>query len=122
ISAALAASGYQVFCLNQRGINGSTRGSAQVTIAQLTADFEQVLNHFAIDSAHVVGHSTGGCIAQQLGLTATKRVRSLVLGAAWAGPSCYMSTLFAFRQQLLQHNPQHYQQQGVYLSFPAQWI
>src|SRR5699024_10767203 len=109
VSAALAADGYQVFCVNQRGINGSTRGSADLTIEQLAVDFLQVLEHFGVSSAHVVGHSTGGCIAQQIGLIAPERVRSLVLGATWAGSSAYMSALFAFRKQLLQENPQYYQ-------------
>ena len=37
------------------------------------------MNAAGFDAAHIVGHSMGGVIAQQIALTAPKRVRSLAL-------------------------------------------
>lgn len=122
VSAALAAQHYHVICMDQRGIGGSERGTAKVSIAQLAEDFNQLLTQCGVERAHVVGHSTGGCIAQQLAYAHPEKVRSLVLGATWAGPNAYMQNLFALRAQLLRLDPQCYEQQGVYLSYPAEWI
>lgn len=122
VSATLTAQGYQVIRMDQRGIGQSERGAAAVSIAQLADDFHQLLQHCGVERAHVVGHSTGGCIAQQLAFDQPEKVRSLVLGATWAGPNAYMQQLFTLRAQLLRLDPQCYEQQGVYLSYPAEWI
>ena len=122
VSATLVAQGYQVIRMDQRGIGQSERGTATVNISQLADDFSQLLQHCGVERAHVVGHSTGGCIAQQLAYVQPELVRSLVLGATWAGPNAYMQQLFTLRAQLLRLDPQCYEQQGVYLSYPAEWI
>ena len=51
----------------------------------LAEDAVEVLNAARVDSAHVVGASMGGMIAQHLALDHRERVRSLVLACTTAG-------------------------------------
>jgi len=107
---------------DQRGIGASTRGTAPVTIHQLAQDCLALLDEIGMESVHVVGHSTGGCIATELALIAPERIRSLVLSATWAGPNNYMKALFSLRKELLLTNPSLYARFGPFLSYPSDWL
>ncbi len=114
--------GKHCISFDQRGVAGSTRGKASVNIAQLAADAWAVLDVRNVECAHLVGHSTGGCIVQEMALMRPERVGSLVLGGTWPGPSVYMQALFAMREALLNASPWLYEQNGTFLSYPAQWL
>lgn len=64
---------------DSRGVGASTASLAGLSIERLAADALAILDALAIERAHVVGHSMGGVIAQQLALDAPARVRSLAL-------------------------------------------
>ncbi|MDO8695112.1 MAG: alpha/beta hydrolase [Sheuella sp.] len=113
---------HQTICLDQRGIAGSTRGTAACTIDQLAEDCFTVLDACGIDSAVVLGHSTGGCIAQTMSLTKPARVQSLILSATWARPTRYMQELFKLRLALLENNPVQYASSAVFLSYESSWL
>jgi pimeloyl-ACP methyl ester carboxylesterase len=70
---------FRCLTFDNRGMGRSPLGDAPVTIEQMAADTLEVMNAAGIESAHLVGHSMGGVIAQQLALTAPTRVRSLAL-------------------------------------------
>lgn len=73
---------YRLIWFDNRGIGASTQepgAPRPLTIADMAADGLAVLDALAIEQAHIVGHSMGGVIAQQLALTAPARVRSLSL-------------------------------------------
>lgn len=56
---------------------------------KFTEDVIDLLDQLEIKSVHVVGHSLGSIIAQQLGMTHSERVNSLVLiGTFVSGKSC----------------------------------
>jgi len=54
-------------------------GAPQYTLRDLTTDAVGVLDAFALESAHLVGMSMGGCIAQLAALDHPDRVASLTL-------------------------------------------
>src|SRR6266566_343021 len=70
---------YRCLTFDNRGMAGSQPVGASVTVEQLTADALALMDARGWEFAHVVGHSLGGLIAQQLALTARARVRTLSL-------------------------------------------
>lgn len=118
---ALSAS-YQSLCLDQRGIAHSSRGTAPCTIEQLAADCLEVLDACNINSAIVLGHSTGGCIAQEMALSHPARVKALILSGTWARPNRYMQELFNLRLALLESNPLQYASSAAFLSYESVWL
>ena len=77
---------YRVLRLDNRGAGrtGDVPG-APYTVETLAADVLAVMDAAGVTSAHVVGISMGGLIAQEVALTAPERVRSLVLAATHPG-------------------------------------
>lgn len=83
--AALAARGYRCLSWDNRGIGASLpAGPARLTVELLAQDALALLDAQGWRSAHVVGHSLGGCVAQALALAARPRVRSLSLLCTFA--------------------------------------
>jgi pimeloyl-ACP methyl ester carboxylesterase len=64
---------------DNRGIGQSTDRGGQLSVEKMAEDTRDLLDAVGWHSAHVVGHSMGGIIAQQLALAAPERVRSLSL-------------------------------------------
>jgi len=70
---------WRTITFDNRGFGDSPRGARPPSIEDLAADALAVLDALGISSAHVIGHSMGGLIAQAIGLAAPARVRSLSL-------------------------------------------
>src|SRR5258708_9320190 len=68
---------FEVIVYDHRGVGASTRLSGPLTIAGLAADASALLSALEIDSAHVLGISMGGMIAQELALSHHQQVRTL---------------------------------------------
>ena len=83
VIAALGA-GQRIITLDQRGIAASSRGPEPVTIDTLAEDCLAILDSVGSEQAAIVGHSTGGVIAQSMGLMAPDRINGLALTATWA--------------------------------------
>jgi len=113
---------FRVIRLDQRGIAKSTRGTASCTIDQLADDCLATLDHCGVDTAIVVGHSTGGCIAQTMALNAPQRVRACVLSATWGKPSRHRKELFTMRREMLFSNPVAYACSSVFMGHDAHWL
>ena len=74
------ASTHRMLTFDNRGIGlSSLRRGAPFSIEQMAEDARALLDAAGWDSAHVVGHSMGGVIAQRLALAAPSRVQSLSL-------------------------------------------
>lgn len=58
----------------------------EITPANLASDVTALLDTLGIDSAHVLGHSMGGAVALELGVSYPDRVRSLVPVSASVRP------------------------------------
>jgi len=74
------ASQHRVITFDNRGVGGS-RGPPPRGITSYANDLVSLLDHLAIEQAHVLGISMGGMIAQQLAVKYAERVRCLMLGA-----------------------------------------
>lgn len=79
------ANDYRVVALDNRGHGGSEKPhEADKYGAEMVEDVVRLLDHLQIDTAHVVGYSMGGFIANKLLATHPERVRSAVIaGAGW---------------------------------------
>ncbi len=77
---------YRVIRLDNRGagLTGDVPG-APYTVETMTADCLAVLDAADVRTAHVVGISMGGLMAQEIALTTPERVRSLCLLATHPG-------------------------------------
>ncbi|MGC4089517.1 MAG: alpha/beta hydrolase [Polyangiaceae bacterium] len=72
------AANYRVAAFDNRGY-GRSGASNDISVRSMTDDAVALMDELGWDSAHVVGHSLGGVIAQQLALDLPNRVRSLSL-------------------------------------------
>lgn len=70
---------------DNRGIGLSAPVKEPFSIAELAGDALGLLDTLELESAHVLGISMGGMVAQELALAAPERVRSLVLGCTYCG-------------------------------------
>jgi pimeloyl-ACP methyl ester carboxylesterase len=77
--------GFDVIAFDNRGIGLSAPIDGPFTIAEMAADTAGLLAALEIESAHVVGISMGGMIAQELALARPERLHSLTLGCTYCG-------------------------------------
>lgn len=83
--AALAEQGLYVIRFDHRDTGQSTAvppGQADYAVEDLAADVVGILDEYQLESAHILGMSLGGLIAQILALQHTDQVRSLTLIAS----------------------------------------
>jgi 3-oxoadipate enol-lactonase len=70
---------------DNRGIGNSADAAGEFTTADLAADALAVMDAAGLETAHVLGISMGGMVAQQLALAAPERLRTLTLGCTYPG-------------------------------------
>ncbi|HEV3095408.1 MAG TPA: alpha/beta hydrolase [Solirubrobacteraceae bacterium] len=76
---------FDTIVYDHRDAGESTRTGAPFSIADLARDAAGLLESLELDSAHVMGISMGGMIAQELALAHPQRIRSLTLGCTYCG-------------------------------------
>lgn len=76
---------FEVIIYDHRDAGDSTKTGEPFTIADLAGDAAGLLGALEIDSAHVMGISMGGMIAQELVLSHPERARALTLGCTYCG-------------------------------------
>ena len=95
------AGNYRAVAFDHRGGGHSDKPVHEYTTSLLAADAVGLLDTLGIGQAHIVGASTGGAIAQVLGLDYPSRVRSLTLVSTWARPDAYYRRVQEMRKQVL---------------------
>lgn len=109
---------YQCLWFDNRGIGKSLPADVSaLTVEQMARDTAGLMDHVGWTSAHIVGHSLGGLIAQRLALDAPERIRSLALlctftrgaeatrmtpGVMWMGMKTRLGTRAMRRRAFLQ--------------------
>ncbi|MFW9786146.1 MAG: alpha/beta fold hydrolase [Candidatus Thorarchaeota archaeon] len=79
---------YRCIVFDNRGAGQSSKPDYPYTIEMMAADTVGLLDTLQIESAHILGISMGGLIAQQIALSYPEMVRSLILVAThFGGPN-----------------------------------
>jgi pimeloyl-ACP methyl ester carboxylesterase len=76
---------FETIVFDNRGMGRSGEAKLPFEIKDLAADTAGLLDALEVESAHVVGISMGGMIAQELALTHPERIRTLTIGASYCG-------------------------------------
>jgi 3-oxoadipate enol-lactonase len=76
---------FEVVVFDNRGMGHSGQAELPFTIVDLAADTTGLLDALELETAHVVGISMGGMIAQELALAHPERIRTLTIGASYCG-------------------------------------
>ena len=76
---------FDVIAYDHRGVGASAVLDGPITIRQMADDAAALLTALELDSAHVMGISMGGMIAQELALNHAERIRTLTLGCTYCG-------------------------------------
>jgi aminoacrylate hydrolase len=110
---------FDVISHDHRGTGASTKSKIDYSISQMADDVLKLMGALNIPKAALVGHSTGGAIAQHLALNHSERITKIVLSATWAGPNLYFKTLFELRSQILRDaGPEAYMIDGILRAHP----
>jgi 3-oxoadipate enol-lactonase len=80
LTPALLGAGYETVLFDNRGMGRSETPPGPYRIRDMAKDAIAVLDASGIESAHVVGASMGGMIAQELAIRYPERVKTLLLG------------------------------------------
>jgi aminoacrylate hydrolase len=70
---------YEVITHDSRGVGESDPIRGGYTVDRMAGDVIALMDRLEIERAHVLGHSTGGAIAQTLAVEHPKRLASIVL-------------------------------------------
>jgi 3-oxoadipate enol-lactonase len=76
---------FEIIAYDHRDAGDSTKTGQPFAIADLAADAAGLMESLELDSAHVMGISMGGMVAQELALAHPERIRSLTLGCTYCG-------------------------------------
>lgn len=94
---------YRVIRFDNRGVGQSSAPDSPYSIKQMADDVAALLDRLEISQTHVVGHSMGGQIAQELALAYPEKVQSLILLSTWAkGDSKFQALMELFGDLPLQ--------------------
>jgi 3-oxoadipate enol-lactonase len=76
---------FDTIVYDHRDAGDSTKTGESFSIADLAEDAAGLLEALDVESAHVLGISMGGMVAQELALSHPERIRSLTLGCTYCG-------------------------------------
>jgi len=80
---------FRCIVLDGRGTGRSAKPDAPYSVPMMARDTAGLMDALGLPSAHVLGISLGGCIAQELALARPDQVRSLTLVSSFAKADAY---------------------------------
>ncbi len=86
---------YRLIAFDNRGSGRSPLTKESLSVVSMADDAARVLDARGVGSAHVVGHSGGSIVAQELALRRPNLVRSLTLVGTWGRPDEYFRSMIA---------------------------
>ncbi|MCX7121261.1 MAG: alpha/beta hydrolase [Gammaproteobacteria bacterium] len=105
---------FRVLIFDNRGAGQSGAPDFPYTMEMMADDTLKLMDALNISRAHIVGHSMGGAIAQQIALTAPDKINKMVLVCSRAKISAIGNMLFSMREKL--------QAAGMEDDFLAQYV
>src|SRR5271169_4168753 len=114
---------YEVITHDSRGVGESDPIRGGYTVDRMAGDAIALMDRLEIERAHVLGHSTGGAIAQTLAVEHPKRLASIVLSGTWTKPDPYFRRMYGLRKEVLQRlGASSYVQATTLFLYPPWWI
>ncbi len=114
---------YGLIVHDHRGVGQSERSKIDYSVEQMAGDTLGLMDALGIESAHFVGHSTGGAIGQILALEHPRRLRSLVLSSTWTRADAFFRWSFDVRKEvLLARGLEAYQRSAAVFIYPPQYM
>lgn len=92
---------FTVVTYDQRGAGATECSSEPITVATLADDLEALVKGLGLTTPFVVGHSTGGAIAQVLAARAPGLLGGMVQYASWPRSDAHFKWCFRMRKALL---------------------
>ena len=106
---AFAASGYCAAAWDTRGYGDSDDYDGALSFTDIADDLARVLDAFAVNTAHIVGTSTGGCILQNLALDHPDRVRACIFNNTWVTADEFITRVALTRKRIAEsYGPEEY--------------
>lgn len=114
---------FQVVTYDHLGVGRSARPRISYSVDGMADDVIALMDGLGIESAHLVGHSTGGAIAQTIACTRPERVRRMVLLSSWPKADDFFRYVFAMRKDvLLGLGVEAYLRSTALFLYPPWWI
>lgn len=92
---------FQLVLHDHRGTGKSSKDKLKYSVELMTDDMISVMDALKIESAHIVGHSTGAVMAQDMAMRYPDRIRSAVMYSGWASKDPYFQRCFDVRKRVL---------------------
>lgn len=113
---------YFVILPDHRGAGKSSRPADGYTIANHATDMAALIDHLVVGPTHLVGSSTGGCIAMEMCLDHAATVKSAVVVSSFARMDAYMIRQFELRKKLIaQFSPRDAQDASALFLFSPRY-
>jgi len=114
---------FEVVTHDHRGIGQSDHTRGGYTVERMARDVLGLMDALGIARAHIVGHSTGGAIAQILAIENPERLGAVVISASWTKSDPYFRRMFALRKDILHRmGPEAYLQSATLFLYPPWWV
>lgn len=93
---------HRVVSVDPRGAGRSDKPDERYTGPMVAADLASILDAAQIETAHVVGLSMGGMIAQEFAIRYPDRLKSLVLASTYAATDDWSRRIFEVRRMIIE--------------------